>query len=139
MTKRQKHVAMGFLTLWLLVVLVIARETQSRQFRSTQEGIYTEAQADRGAKTTADVCQKCHPSDYYKGRVVEAWEGNPVAALYDSIVETMPQDRPSSLKPQQYVDIVAYMFELNDYPKGENELSADIEILQWIIIEGSKE
>jgi polar amino acid transport system substrate-binding protein len=37
----------------------------------------------------------------------------------------MPQDKPASLKDQQYADIVAFLLRSNGYPAGQQELRPD--------------
>jgi alcohol dehydrogenase (cytochrome c) len=37
----------------------------------------------------------------------------------------MPADAPDSLKPQEYADVVAYLFSVNKFPAGEKELAVD--------------
>jgi hypothetical protein len=37
----------------------------------------------------------------------------------------MPDDDPGSLALSQYIDVVAYILQLNGFPEGEAELVAD--------------
>ncbi len=39
----------------------------------------------------------------------------------------MPDDAPGSLPPQQYVDVVTYILQLNGFPPGARELTRDEE------------
>ena len=73
--------------------------------------------------------------DWFTGSLLESWAGATVEMLYELIRTTMPQDRPSSLERQQYADVLAYIFELNGLPAGQQELSADKEALRAILIE----
>ena len=50
----------------------------------------------------------------------------------------MPQGAPASLSPQAYVDIVAYMLKVNDYPTGDVELPTAEAELEAIIIADSQ-
>jgi alcohol dehydrogenase (cytochrome c) len=45
--------------------------------------------------------------------------------FFDQIKMTMPADAPESLKPQEYADVIAYLFSVNKFPAGEKELPAD--------------
>src|SRR6185503_10730784 len=45
------------------------------------------------------------------------------------------EDNPGSLERQQYIDVVAYIFSLNAYPAGENDLPADDDGLKKIKID----
>ena len=115
--------------------IALGTAAASSQNRSTKDGVYTLEQAKRGAEVISRTCSRCHQTEFFKGQAVEAWVGNTVAGLYESIARTMPEDRPGSLKPQEYADILAYMFELNQYPPGKDELSGDTEALANIVIE----
>ena len=55
-----------------------------------------------------------------------------------AIRTTMPQGAPASLSPQAYVDIVAYMLQVNDYPAGDVELPTAESELEAIIIADSQ-
>lgn len=103
--------------------------------KSTNDGVYTADQARRGEKLTGNTCSRCHQPEFYKGQAVQGWTGNTVGALYESLSKTMPEDRPSSLKPQEYADIIAFMFELNEFPAGVDELPGDAALLGRILIE----
>jgi hypothetical protein len=46
----------------------------------------------------------------------------------------MPQDRPGSLKPREYAAFLAYLFELNGLPAGDDKLSSKPADLQNILI-----
>jgi len=41
----------------------------------------------------------------------------------------MPQDRPGSLTPQQYIDVLAYILQLNGIQPGSQELVPDMALL----------
>ena len=47
----------------------------------------------------------------------------------------MPEDNPGSLERQQYIDVVAYIFSLNAYPAGANDLPGDDDGLKKIKID----
>lgn len=103
--------------------------------KSILEGVYTEEQARRGEEITNDACSTCHMEDWFTGSLLESWAGATVEMLYELISTTMPQDRPASLERQQYADVLAYIFELNGLPTGQEELSADKGALSAILIE----
>ncbi len=46
----------------------------------------------------------------------------------------MPSDRPSSLPDRTYRDIIAFLLQENKFPTGANELDADVDALNRIII-----
>ena len=49
----------------------------------------------------------------------------------------MPEDAPGSLPDQEYVDVVAYILELNGHDAGEGELSATEESLGQLPVDPS--
>ena len=106
--------------------------------RTTADGVYTAEQAKSGQAVHEKYCAKCHHVSYYQGGFLMAWETLPVSTLYDLIEMKMPQDRPGSLKPAQYADLLAYVFQLNDLPAGEEELSSDHAEMGGIVIEQPK-
>ena len=108
---------------------------QEDSYRSTAEGVYTLDQAKRGQRVQRRVCLRCHISEYYKGGLLDSWAGNTVGALNSLIINTMPEDRPSSLKPKQYADMMAYILMLNGFPAGDQELPSEDAALARIIIE----
>lgn len=86
------------------------------------QGVYTKAQARRGAGVFEDVCLACHTLSRFRGENFTAkWSDKPLAVLYKA-VKTMPQGEPESLDPQDYADLVAYLLSVNAYPDGAQEL-----------------
>ena len=108
---------------------------QKVEMRSTTDGVFTEAQALRGAEIQTAVCGDCHQPDFYTGGLVDAWAGNTVGALFQLIVNTMPENSPSSLKDQEYADLMAYILRINEFPVGKKELPGDDDALMKIVIE----
>lgn len=53
------------------------------------------------------------------------WERRTVGDLLRHVSRTMPDDDPGSLTPAQYLDVIAYILEMNDFPAGTTELTAD--------------
>lgn len=104
--------------------------------RTTADGVYTAEQASRGLEVHQAHCARCHDRSYYQGDFLAAWQNVPVSALYDVIEMKMPEDRPGALEPRQYAALLAYVFELNGLPAGEQVLKADREVMEEILIEG---
>jgi S-disulfanyl-L-cysteine oxidoreductase SoxD len=109
--------------------------------RSVLQGVYTAAQSDRGRSVYQQSCGQCHGETLggdigptLSGPFWSIWEGRSAAELYKSIRTTMPADAPESLKPQEYADVIAFMFSVNKFPAGENEMSADPAALEAIRI-----
>jgi mono/diheme cytochrome c family protein len=117
--------------LWTIVLFsgVVFAQTA----KSANDGVYTAAQAERGTAVFNKVCASCHETSRFTGsEFLPVWVGKPLFELYDVVHTTMPEDKPGSLKPQQYVDVIAYFLKLNNYPTGTTELLADDAALKGI-------
>ena len=92
---------------------------------------YTEPQARRGQRAFRQVCSDCHYTSEFKGPVfTDVWARRTARDLYRELRRTMPDDNPGGLPRQTYVDVMAYILELNGYPAGSDELPPDDEILR---------
>ena len=105
-------------------------EAQSSE-ASTAEGVYSEDQSDRGKEVFEWVCSECHLPAEFKG-IIDDWAGTSVFDVYDGIRTTMPEDGPGSLRSQEYVDVVAYILDLNGVPAGSGELVAEPDAMRVI-------
>ena len=119
------------------------------------DGVYTEAQAERGVVTYRQACRKCHfadlsgagdtgttPGEVAPGLVGDAfswrWNELSVGALFLAIARGMPSDRPGTLKPEATADVIGYILKRNAFPSGETELPADPQHLEKILIRGQR-
>lgn len=127
-----------------LVVLVAALAAaaalgpEEEASRTTEDGVYTAEQAERGKDSYTQACAGCHPLDWYRGAAIKPWEGAPLVNLFDVIATTMPQNNPGSLKRREYLDLLAYVLSLNDMPAGGEELPTAPEALKKIVIKWRK-
>ena len=115
-----------------------AQEAQVAPPSSTREGVYTEEQAERGKEIMRDICAECHMDDEFMGTFIKSWAGASVGDLFEEVSTKMPEDRPGSMRPREYAQVLAYIFQLNGLPAGEVPMSSSIEELREIIIEGSQ-
>jgi S-disulfanyl-L-cysteine oxidoreductase SoxD len=115
--------------------------------KTTQDGVYTDSQATQGKAQYTQSCAACHMDDLSgSGQAPplagdafsQVWDGHSVDELYELTRTTMPQDNPASLTPDQYVSIVAYLFQANKFPSGKDELKSDPNALKDITISGKK-
>ncbi len=102
--------------------------------RSTAEGVYSSEQAQQGLEVHEEYCAKCHHYSYFQGGFLISWRNQPVSGLYDLIKLKMPEDRPGALKPKEYAALLAYIFELNDLPAGDEKLSHKHDAMEQILI-----
>ena len=115
-------------------VLLTARETIA-QPRSVWDGVFTMEQAARGEGRYRKECSSCHGAalegdgGFAPALIAEAftdrWQDATVGDVLIVVKASMPQDRPASLGPDVYADIVAFMLKMNNYPAGRTELSTD--------------
>ena len=96
-------------------------------------GVYTEAQAARGADVYGKKCVYCHRSDLSGGdegpplkgaAFLVRWQG-PISKAYFKIGNAMPKDAPATLEPADVADLLAHILKLNGIPAGKTELPAD--------------
>ena len=109
--------------------LVTAQTSNPR--KTVWEGVYTEAQAARGATAFSQSCAGCHAlAAEGKAPLVgdpfwKSFAQKTVADLLDFVSSNMPNGTPGSLNESTYRDIVALMLKSNGFPAGTNELRRD--------------
>jgi sugar lactone lactonase YvrE/mono/diheme cytochrome c family protein len=115
--------------------------------RSVWDGVYTEAQAERGAQAYAENCGKCHgqgltglaeAKPLTGPEFMSNWNGLSLGALFDRSRTTMPLDRPRSLSRETYADILAYILKFDGFPAGSGELDKRSEVLAGISFDAFK-
>jgi cytochrome c len=110
--------------------------------RTVWDGVYTEAQAERGRASYQQACVGCHRDDLRGDNTSPSligesftflWGDMEVGELAARIQKLMPPERPGSLPPQTYTDIVAFILQKNAFPAGNAELSTDPSALHILI------
>lgn len=104
--------------------------------RTLLDGVFTDAQASRGRTTYAAHCGSCHStSEFSRAGFLAGWRGQSVFALHVHIRDLMPFDNPGSLSPEQYTDVLTYIFSLHALPGGAQELPPDSAAQAAVLIE----
>ena len=104
--------------------------------RPLTSGAYSTKQAERGEGVYKTSCQSCHVKSEYTGDKFKThWVSKSVFDVFNQIRTEMPEDNPGSLERQNYIDVVAYIFSLNAYPAGPNDLPGDDDGLKKIKID----
>ena len=131
------------------VAAVLEGLQPSSQAVSVWDGVFTEAQAERGRAVYPGPCGLCHgrrldgASDdpdmlstppLARARFLRVWEGRSLGTLYEYTRATMPEANPESLTDQEYVDIIAYMLSVSGMPAGDEELQPDPQSLARFVI-----
>ena len=122
----------AFQSALLLLILAIDLAAQAPPAKSIWDGVYSEAQATRGAEAYRAACSGCHRGDLsgYNGALIgttfmNRWREDNLNSLFTNIKTTMPRNNPGILKPDMYLDIVSYILQQNSFPTGQNELRED--------------
>ncbi len=104
--------------------------------KSTVGGVFTDEQAKRGESAYRTYCVNCHSAKQYTGDDFKvAWVSRSAYDIFNTIASEMPEDDPGILARQDYIDIVAYLFQLNGYPVGTSELPTDDDGLRGVKID----
>ncbi len=121
----------------------------SGSMASVWDAVFTEAQATRGQAVYDGACGLCHgrrlngaPDDpdmrstppLARARFLRVWEGRSLATLFAYTRATMPEDNPSSMTEQEYLDVIAYMLSVGGMPAGDEELQPDSRSLSRVVI-----
>jgi mono/diheme cytochrome c family protein len=104
--------------------------------RSTQDGVYTVAQATQGRDLFAMACQSCHTPNVHAGPPFRSkWFGRSLGDLFEYLQESMPKADPGSLSDEEYLLAIAYLMRINGMPTGSTPLAADLKVLHRIRID----
>jgi mono/diheme cytochrome c family protein/SAM-dependent methyltransferase len=123
------------------VVAIAGAVLAAQGTRSAWDGVYTEAQARRGAELFDRECAQCHGPSGAGGSMAPAlvgpafsanYDGQTVGDLFDRNRTTMPVGKEGQLSGQQTADITAFMLQVNSFPAGTNDLPAQLMSLKQI-------
>ena len=105
---------------------LVVPSLRAAMFVADSAKLYTEAQAEEGAKVWTATCSGCHESkDVTSADFKTKWVGRSLFELYEQIRTTMPDDGPGTLTRDQYLHSVVYILKLNGLPAGDTPLVAD--------------
>lgn len=134
----------GLVALPVAWLALVTAATNAAQTKSVVDGVYTEAQATRGAEAYKKDCSSCHgeglEGDGFApglagSEFLSNWNGTSVGDLFDRIRLSMPPSAPGSVTPAAKADIIAHVLKSNKYPAGEAELANQVEALKDIKLE----
>ena len=115
--------------------------------KTVWDGVFSKAQADRGAAAYKTSCSECHGNDLAGDGFAPAlsgaefmgnWNDLTVGDLFERIRISMPPSDPKSVTPEQKADIIAHLMNQNKFPAGAGELEPKTEALKLIKIELKK-
>ena len=128
---RGHFATLTYLSVFIALAVALAVGQNSR---SVQTGVYTAKQAVRGEKVYDRDCGECHDPAEFSAAYMAGWVGQTAFAFIESIAETMPLESPGGLKTQEFIDVVAFLFQFNGLPAGE--IKMDEKGVKEILIEG---
>lgn len=129
-------------TLFLAGILVtattlpLAAQNGAVATRTTQDTVFSEAQAERGRGVFSRVCSECHTRGQFTasdGFQLD-WDNRTFLEAVGQLRATMPQNDPGSLTRRDYVDILTYLLRENGVPTGATDLATTDEGLQAVRI-----
>lgn len=99
------------------------------------EGVYTAEQATRGERTAWLNCFSCHTAaEWGSVQFLNPSARQRLGDLYQTMRRSMPLDAPGRLSAEEYVDVLAYILQLQGAPAGVDELPSDLERLDRILV-----
>jgi len=129
----------------LAILLVPSLSMQAQQARTVRDGVYTDAQAARGAAVYKEKCASCHGPTLggslappLTGDAFAANWGGPLSAIVDKIQATMPANAMGTLTRAQASDVLAFMLQSSKFPAGRAELSSDEAALKTVTLPGAQ-
>ena len=111
----------------LLFFTMVSTLVHAQAARTVRDGVYSNAQAARGATLYGQQCASCHgdklegvqgpplTTDVFLGR----WQAQPLSDLANKIRNTMPADATGTLTPQQSADLVAFILKTGGFPASK--------------------
>ncbi|MEQ1898418.1 MAG: c-type cytochrome [Vicinamibacterales bacterium] len=132
------------LTRWRAVVTALAlagtlavMTVSGQQPAPAWNGIYTDAQATRGAKVYQLHCVFCHGKDLAGGNLAPAaggpafvakWQSRPLRELFGYLQTRMPFHNPNTLSRQDNADVLAFMLQYSKVPSGARDFAGDLAV-----------
>jgi S-disulfanyl-L-cysteine oxidoreductase SoxD len=119
---------------WAALTLSAANAQESRSVKS---GVYTFEQAERGVALYKQKCASCHAPSRFTDEdlFLKPYAGKPLWEMYEVISDSMPEDDPGGMKPEEYAAVIAQLLRMNGFPTGQTELPTSKEALSAIVFE----
>ena len=130
-----------------LAAAIMTTTALTAQGKTTNDGVFTEAQVKKGSDVYQQQCASCHDAQLTGSGTAPAlagtdfsanWKDETVGSLFERIRATMPADNPGSLSRSQAAEMVAFILNFNKFPTGQTELATDFEALKAIKITAVK-
>ena len=122
---------------------VVKATSLAANTRTNWDGVYTDAQAQRGRDVYRRACAVCH-LDTLEGDAVSPtlvgpaflgrFTGQTAHEMVQAVRASMPQNAPDTLGDRAYVDLIAFLLNANGGRSGASELPLDVAELEKIVI-----
>jgi mono/diheme cytochrome c family protein len=122
-----------------------AAQSAAAGAKTIWDGVFTQAQAERGRDVYRKSCASCHKPDLLGESAApplagpefaQRWTGQSVDDLLTTIRRSMPQEAPDSLGTAAYADLVSFLLSVNGSPAGQSELPLESGALKQIQFTG---
>jgi quinoprotein glucose dehydrogenase len=123
-------IALGVVSVVLSCAVTIGAQGAGK---TVWDGVYTDAQAERGGALYATQCASCHGAEMRAGAGAPSlagpeftfgWDKKPLGGLFDFVKQNMPPGQAGALRDQEYADILAAILKRNGIPAAATELPA---------------
>ena len=94
------------------------------QEKTTNDGVFTEAQVVAGEPVYTSSCGTCHDLKFYDF-TFRSWMGKPLLDFWYHILAEMPSDNPGSFYDDEYTTVIAYILSELGYPSGDVALDPE--------------
>jgi mono/diheme cytochrome c family protein len=115
-------------------------QTASTKPKTVWDGVFNEAQAKRGETAYNSFCSGCHGRDLTGlgsvlsgDKFLERWREDNLSSLFQLIGNTMPPGPRGRVTDAEYIDVLAYILKMNQFPAGTTEL-APSELKQILVV-----
>lgn len=121
----------------LMLVAVVGAGAIGAQSKSVKDGVYTFEQAERGVALYKQKCASCHDRSRFTDEdlFIKPYAGKPLWEMFEVISDSMPEDDPGGMKPEEYAAVIAQLLRMNGFPTGQTELPTSKEALSLIVFE----
>ena len=111
--------------------------SSEQETRSVKAGVYTFEQAERGVALYKQKCASCHAPSRFTDEdlFLKVYAGKPLWEMFEVISDSMPEDDPGGMKPEEYAAVIAQLLRMNGFPTGQTELPTSKEALGVIVFE----
>ncbi len=123
----------GIIALSVVVCSVAALRATTAQ-KTTNDGIYSKAQADAAKPQFEKMCSQCHAFTVAARKkekdmlladepFLKKWEGRSLDELLTVIVTTMPNDGSAVISDDEALNLLAYVLQQNGFNPGASPLN----------------